>query len=614
MFQDFAGSKIWNHFKRSVCGKLAECNSCKKVLKCEGGSTKGLHNRLKSQHQIDLLKRSNNEESAISNTCKVRKLDYYMNDASLPAVLARMTACDGLSFNIFTTSMDLRKSLAALGHSLPRSVVGIRDQVLKYGQQLRQDITRNLSIIKSKGQYFSLTLDEWTSLQNKRYLNINIHGIGFFWNLGLVRIKGRFSSEACSKLISLKLKEFAIEFETDVISITTDGCSMMKKLGKIIPTSQQLCYAHGLQLVIQDVFYQKQLCSSTSETDEDEDMEMFDDFNDDGFIVSESMDPQNALALNFDISKIVTKVRRIVKIFKRSPLKNETLQAYVKEIHPNGLNVVLDCKTRWSSLVNMLERIIQIKLPVQKALLDFGGHICLSDQEIAAISSIVEALNPIKIALKALCRRDTNLITAEATIKFLLEDIQKSNTHYHTLILEALSQRMVQERYTEVSAILQYLHNPSARLAKKAVVNTFCADLLSRTLRKGIEDEEHVSEEVSMVPYSPNTSESISDLDDISLAKRLQLAIDASMKKPEDIQVQQSLSKILKYELTIGEQTGKRGYHLEKVYQMLLTIPATSVEAERAFSCSAYLCNKFRTRLSDSTLDTLAFIRSNKKN
>ena len=119
IFLDFAESKIWNHFKRSVCGKLAECNSCKKVLKCEGGSTKGLHNHLKSQHQIDLLNRSNNEErnseiskSAISKTCAVRKLDYYLNHASLPAVLARMTACDGLSFNLFTTSMDLRKVIA----------------------------------------------------------------------------------------------------------------------------------------------------------------------------------------------------------------------------------------------------------------------------------------------------------------------------------------------------------------------------------------------------------------------------------------------------------------------------------------------------------------------
>ena len=61
-------------------------------------------------------------------------------------------------------------------------------------------------------------------------------------------------------------------------------------------------------------------------------MEMFEDFNDDGFIVSESKDPQNALAINFDISKMVTKIRRIVKIFKLSALKSETLQSYVKRI------------------------------------------------------------------------------------------------------------------------------------------------------------------------------------------------------------------------------------------------------------------------------------------
>ena len=92
-------------------------------------------------------------------------------------------------------------------------------------------------------------------------------------------------------------------------------------------------------------------------------------------IIRPWMDPQNALAINFDISKMVTKIRRIVKIFKRSALKNETLQTYVKENYPNALNVVLDCKTRWSSLVNMLERTIQIKLPIQKALLDLGEDI-----------------------------------------------------------------------------------------------------------------------------------------------------------------------------------------------------------------------------------------------
>ena len=46
---------------------------------------------------------------------------------------------------------------------------------------------------------------------------------------------------------------------------------------------------------------------------------------------------------------------------------------------------------------------------------------------------------------------------------------------------------------------------------------------------------------------------------------------------------------------------------------MMLTIPGTSVEAERAFSSCAYLCNKLRTRLKYYTLDTLCFIRNNLK-
>ena len=37
----FRGSKIWNHYKRSICGKLAECKTCRKVLKCEGVSGAG---------------------------------------------------------------------------------------------------------------------------------------------------------------------------------------------------------------------------------------------------------------------------------------------------------------------------------------------------------------------------------------------------------------------------------------------------------------------------------------------------------------------------------------------------------------------------------------------
>ena len=132
----------------------------------------------------------------------------------------------------------------------------------------------------------------------------------------------------------------------------------------------------------------------------------------------------DSLILKHYIYDIVNKVRKIVKFFKRSPLKNEILQNYAKEKHPNGLQLILDCKTRWSTLLYMLARFVKLKIPVQKALLDLNSDTQLSDVDFAHISNIVQALDPIRIAVEALCRRDENFITAEATIKFLLDEVQ----------------------------------------------------------------------------------------------------------------------------------------------------------------------------------------------
>ena len=111
-------SEILPHTERSVCGKLAQCKACNKILKCDGGSTKGLHVHLRSTHQIDiLLKRENTEtleNDSQTKRTKIYTIDKFTNDATLSAILARMTACDGLPFSIFITSQDLRKSLMAL--------------------------------------------------------------------------------------------------------------------------------------------------------------------------------------------------------------------------------------------------------------------------------------------------------------------------------------------------------------------------------------------------------------------------------------------------------------------------------------------------------------------
>ncbi|GBP21651.1 hypothetical protein EVAR_16197_1 [Eumeta japonica] len=101
-----------------------------------------------------------------------------------------------------------------------------------------------------------------------------------------------------------------------------------------------------------------------------------------------------------NIKELIEKVRKVVIYFKRSPLKNETvLQKYVKIEHGKELSLLLDCKTRWNSLLTMLERFYLLKSCIQKALIDLNHPICLEDVEFELallrkqIKSIVKRLN-----------------------------------------------------------------------------------------------------------------------------------------------------------------------------------------------------------------------------
>ncbi|KAI6651928.1 hypothetical protein LOD99_4807 [Oopsacas minuta] len=363
---------------------------------------------------------------------------------------------------------------------------------------------------------------------------------------------------------------------------------MMKKVGRLLSTIHQLCYAHGLQLVIHDIFYQKQTTLSeinsnySIETDEsDAEHEILSELEDtDGLAI---IDQDNPLLVNVSVSDVVNKVRRVVKLFKRSPLKNEILQTYVKEKHPNGLQLILDYRTPWSTLLNMLERIVKLRIPIHKALLDLDIDIKLNDEEFQQINNIAQALHLIKLVMEALCRREANLIIAEETIKFVFEEIQTyPATEYNIRIIDVINQRSVQERYIEASEIMAYQHNPMAKLEKKGIVRTFCYSLLSRVATHEVTD---VNEVDNMIPTTNSASQ---EANTFLVAMKLQLAINASLQVSQKQQASgESLSSTLKHELNIAEQTRERGILLEKVYRMLLTIQPTSAEAERIFSSCA---------------------------
>lgn len=71
-----------------------------------------------------------------------------------------------------------------------------------------------------------------------------------------------------------------------------------------------------------------------------------------------------------------------------------------------------------------------------------------------------------------------------------------------------------------------------------------------------------------------------------------------------------SLSEIIQTEMKIFENHGEKGKHLLFIYNSLLSIKPTSVEAERAFSSAGFICNPFKSGMSDETLDHTCFLRA----
>lgn len=625
---------VWQHFLRAKSKQLAKCKLCWQILKIPGGSTSPMHTHLRSIHKKVLIKRNNGEVTpaddglVASNACLFKKSksigDFFNSniDESFSAVVARMVVLDGLPFRVFCTSIDLRTSLQLRGfNTIPKSATSIQKVVMDYGAKIRQSVMSEIMALKKQNIRFSLTLDEWTSSGNRRYMNVNIHGCQRVWSCGLSRITGKFASEDCVRLLERTLESFHLKIENDIMCIVSDGASMMQKVGRLLSCEQILCIAHGIQIAIVKVFYKKITLVAHEEEEaidvnylvsesEDENFS-----NDEGLLVElENNNERIEMTENFNLQTLVVKIRKIVKMFRSSPLKNEVLQKHVKDDHQKELQLLLDSKTRWSSMLTMLDRINLLKVSIRKSLIDVKADTVLSDLEWDTVSQIVKNLSPIKLAVDALCRADANLLSADATLTFMLDNLCVEDQIGRELQKELVVQ--INRRRTVLFDVLQYLknlgktklHKSICRYSKTEINNTLI--LLNRKFNNESRNELDYTDS--------NDSDEISKVQNqISLAELLQKKIDESLsdsKLMTKVFKKSSLKSAVRSEIKFRDEGGSRGPLLESIYKAVMCIPPTSVAAERAFSVAGLFSTKIRSRLNDETLDTLCFLRSQFKN
>lgn len=164
--------------------------------------------------------------------------------------------------------------------------------------------------------------------------------------------------------------------------------------------------------------------------------------------------------LKDNINKILKETRYLVKLFRKSPLKNITLQKYVKAECEQELNLLLDVKTRWNSMLCMTERFLKLKNAIKKALIDLDMSSKWNENNISTLEILLKILQPTKLSVETLSRKDTTMILkSETVIDILLKELNSMDCNLAKTFLESLKIRINKRRNLHLVSLLNFLHN-----------------------------------------------------------------------------------------------------------------------------------------------------------
>ncbi|CAG5041260.1 unnamed protein product [Parnassius apollo] len=416
-------SSVWQHFLRTSDGLHAQCKMCKKVFKTSG-TTSSLHNNLRLVHSIQLVKKTSNY-SLPSTSQKDMSLDsdvimtpatkkaktindffHVKEEDDLDTILAKMTAVDGVPFKIFCSSESMRKLFGKAAYKdLPKSPNTIKKKVLNKSELLKKEVKKELNDIKTAGKKLAISLDEWTSARNRRYVN----------------------------------------------------CAVLDVLYKADNTEGNT----GITV--------NRPCDS-SDSEDESDIE-----NEDKNRFVTEADPSGVIP-KLVYKELITKVRKIVKFLKGSPTRMDILNSYL-ESKSKDTTLILDCKTRWSSLADMIARFLEFKDAIQKTLIDLKEKTTFSDTEILILKDMSSSLNFIKAIVEELCERKSNLLIAEIALQFMMEKLAMNPDVISGQLKEALNRRILQRRNATLES-----HAEIIALIVKINETYFCKDKAATTV------------------------------------------------------------------------------------------------------------------------------------
>lgn len=184
--------------------------------------------------------------------------------------------------------------------------------------------------------------------------------------VGFPNICGTHSGENIAALFSKVIGEAGIQVQ-NVFWVTTDNASsndtFFKEFGELCAENQICfsedsnrvrCAAHILNLCVQDLLTQLKVLPTLEVEDEIETGQILEIDDDDEIINNE----------NSDETKVIIKLRKLVRAIRASPQKIEKLAEKCRDNNIKDNKLIIDVKTRWNSTYLMITRAQQLKIPI----------------------------------------------------------------------------------------------------------------------------------------------------------------------------------------------------------------------------------------------------------
>lgn len=406
-----------------------------------------------------------------------------------------------------------------------------------------------------------------------------------------------------------RLKEFGINANSDIIAATGDGASVMISFGKKAPFEYITCLNHSINLaVLEVIFPKKEEQSGDSEIDDEAD----------------ELDQVHALEETFHST--VSKMRAIIKFFRKSPVKNSYLQAELERQSRKQLELIMFTKTRWNSLVMSGKRFLELLPAVLVTISELGNSLSWDDANttiltvsffsniqsiieltvfIEKLQNLIEVLEPALIATEALSKDSINILEGEFIIESLANQTEKLNSPVGENFSKILIAKLNQRRNTEVTSLALYLLNQQSlkstssypfKLASKSSTQQLGSKLLERLFETS--NDTSTAEDES----SDEQEEEFRDIIKKNIADRWKKGSQKGSKAEN--------TNVVQKDFRFYEQHQQKSPLLEKLFQSLCSIPPTSTQSERNFSLSGNFVTKLRSRLTPEHVDILCFLKS----